>query len=195
MNARRADGLDLRSQIKVARWNIKGPQFAALPPLEAFAVSLANFNDAVAERAVTQGARAYGTVRHAAKASRLPEYPQDTTRDIEHVKLLADRIETYLVACANRAGSRSSSTTPTVDLMTQIITQFEKNGWHPGRRGDPVCDVDAGSVPRAESSSDRMGQRQNFHVRMPQAGCLARAGSRRFGEPLASARRDPIATA
>ena len=46
LNNRLADGLDLHSQIKVAHWNIKGPQFAALHPLfETFAVSLANHND------------------------------------------------------------------------------------------------------------------------------------------------------
>src|SRR5918911_836928 len=84
LNERLADGLDLHSQIKVAHWNIKGPQFAALHPLfETFAVSLANFNDAIAERAVTLGARAYGTARHVAKASGLPEYPQETSRDME----------------------------------------------------------------------------------------------------------------
>src|SRR6187431_3784964 len=79
LNARLADGLDLHSQIKVAHWNIKGPQFAALHPLfETFAVSLAAFNDSIAERAVTLGARAYGTSRHVAKTSRLPEYPRET---------------------------------------------------------------------------------------------------------------------
>src|SRR5678816_3692427 len=90
LNARLADGLDLHSQIKVAHWNIKGPQFSSLHPLfETFAVSLAAHNDAIAERAVTLGARAYGTVRHVAKTSKLAEYPQETTRDMEHVKLLA----------------------------------------------------------------------------------------------------------
>ena len=70
LNARLADGLDLHSQIKVAHWNVKGPQFAALHPLfETFAVDLANFNDAMAERAVTLGGRAYGTVRHAARGA------------------------------------------------------------------------------------------------------------------------------
>src|SRR6188474_3585706 len=79
LNARLADGLDLHSQIKVAHWNIKGPQFAALHPLfETFAVSLANFNDSIAERAVTLGGKAFGTVRHVAKTSRINEYPQDT---------------------------------------------------------------------------------------------------------------------
>ena len=111
LNARLADGLDLNSQIKVAHWNIKGPQFAALHPLfETFAISLSNHNDAVAERAVTLGAKAYGTVRHVAATSRIPDYPLETTRDLEHVKLLADRIEKYLEGVRDaRAIGESSS--------------------------------------------------------------------------------------
>ena len=131
LNARLADGLDLHSQIKVAHWNIKGPQFAALHPLfETFAVSLAAHNDAIAERAVTLGARAYGTVRHVAKTSKLPEYPQETTRDMEHVKLLADRIETYLEGTrAARGVGDALGDTDTVDLLTGIVTEFEKHAW------------------------------------------------------------------
>jgi starvation-inducible DNA-binding protein len=131
LNARLADGLDLHSQIKVAHWNIKGPQFAALHPLfETFAVSLANFNDSVAERAVTLGAKAYGTARHVAKSSKLPEYPQDTSRDLEHVKLLAERIEKYLDGVReSRATSEKLGDTDTVDLFTGIVTEFEKNAW------------------------------------------------------------------
>jgi len=131
LNARLADGLDLHSQIKVAHWNIKGPQFAALHPLfETFAVGLAEHNDAVAERAVTLGARAYGTVRHVAKASKLADYPQDTTRDLEHVKLLAERIEAYLDGVrASRTVGEAVGDTDTVDLLTGIITAFEKHAW------------------------------------------------------------------
>src|SRR5262245_35614286 len=98
LNARLADGLDLHSQIKVAHWNIKGPHFATLHPLfETFAIALAAFNDQVAERAITLGGIAHGTTRHVAKASRLDEYPEGTTRDLVHVELLASRIEQYLV--------------------------------------------------------------------------------------------------
>ena len=131
LNQRLADGLDLHSQIKVAHWNIKGPQFAGLHPLfETFAVSLANHNDAIAERAVTLGAQAYGTARHAAKHSALPEYPQDTTRDMEHVKLLVERIETYLVGLRQGRGvAEKNGDTDTVDLFTQIVTEFEKHAW------------------------------------------------------------------
>jgi starvation-inducible DNA-binding protein len=131
LSARLADGLDLHSQIKVAHWNIKGPQFASLHPLfETFAVSLATHNDTLAERAVTLGAKAYGTVRHVARASSLAEYPQETTRDLEHVKLLADRFEKYLEgARASRAVAEKSGDTDTVDILTVIITEFEKNAW------------------------------------------------------------------
>ncbi|MBJ6765431.1 DNA starvation/stationary phase protection protein Dps [Myxococcaceae bacterium JPH2] len=131
LNERLADGLDLHSQIKVAHWNIKGPQFAALHPLfETFAVSLANHNDSIAERAVTLGGRAYGTSRHVAKASRLAEYPQETSRDLEHVKLLAERIEVYLAGLReSRKLAEGQLDTDTVDLFTGIITEFEKHAW------------------------------------------------------------------
>jgi starvation-inducible DNA-binding protein len=131
LNARLADGLDLHSQIKVAHWNVKGPQFAALHPLfETFAVSLANHDDAIAERAVTLGGKAYGTARHVAKTSRLPEYPQETSRDLEHVKLLAERIETYLEgARESRRTAEKVGDTDTVDLLTGIVTEFEKHAW------------------------------------------------------------------
>lgn len=131
LNARLADGLDLHSQIKVAHWNIKGPQFAALHPLfETFAVGLAAFNDLIAERAVTLGGRAYGTARHVAGASKLPEYPQDTTRDMEHVRLLAERFDTYLKGLReSREVAEKMGDTDSVDLMTQVITDFEKHAW------------------------------------------------------------------
>jgi starvation-inducible DNA-binding protein len=131
LNARLADGLDLHSQIKVAHWNIKGPQFASLHPLfETFAVSLAMHNDNIAERAVTLGAKAYGTARHVAKTSRLPDYPQDTTRDMDHVKHLSERIEKYLEGSReSRAVAEGLGDPDTADLFTQVITEFEKHAW------------------------------------------------------------------
>lgn len=131
LNARLADGLDLHGQIKVAHWNIKGPHFAALHPLfETFAVALAAFNDEVAERAVTLGGKAYGTARRVARTSRLPEYPEETTRDLEHVKLLAERFEAYLEgARETRRQAEELRDTDTVDLLTRVITELEKNAW------------------------------------------------------------------
>jgi len=131
LNARLADGIDLWSQIKVAHWNVKGPHFAALHPLfETFATSLANHNDAVAERAVTLGAQAFGTARHVAKTSHLPEYDQDAVKDMQHVRLLAERIESYLdgVRDSRDLGEKEDDQ-DTVDLLTGIISEFEKHAW------------------------------------------------------------------
>jgi starvation-inducible DNA-binding protein len=131
LNARLADGLDLHSQIKVAHWNIKGPNFAALHPLfETFAIGLAAHNDALAERAVTLGAQVYGTARAVAKASTIPEYPAETKKDLEHVKLLAERIDSYLEGVrASREVAEKLGDDDTVDLLTGIIVEFEKHAW------------------------------------------------------------------
>ena len=131
LNERLADGLDLHSQIKVAHWNIRGPQFPALHPLfEQFAIGLALHNDALAERAVTLGQFAVGTARQVARASRLPEYPVDTTRDLEHVQALAERIDTYLTGVREaRALAEQHADTGTFDLLSAVLKEFEKNAW------------------------------------------------------------------
>lgn len=125
------DGLDLHSQVKVAHWNIKGAHFASLHPLfETFADDLAETNDEIAERAVTLGAIVTGTVRDAAASSALPDYPPETTRDLEHVRLLAERFDVYLEGLrAARRVAEKQEDTDTVDLLTARITQFEKHGW------------------------------------------------------------------
>ena len=125
------DGLDLHSQIKVAHWNIKGPQFAALHPLfDTFATDLATHNDTIAERILTLGGLAVGTARHIAKNSRLADYPQEVTRDLEHVKLLAERIGTYLVGVrASRALAIELADDDTNAVLTDVVTMFEKHAW------------------------------------------------------------------
>ncbi len=131
LNARLADGLDLHAQVKVAHWNVKGPLFPSLHPLfEQFATALAGFNDAVAERAVTLGGVASGTVRQVAAASVVPELPANVVRGLDLVVLLADRIDAYLEglrATRDLAGGLGDG--DTVDLLTQIVTEFEKNAW------------------------------------------------------------------
>lgn len=131
LNARLADGMDLYTQIKVAHWNIKGPHFAHLHPLfDTFADAIADHNDDVAERLVVLGGRAFGTARHVAAASSLTEYPQETVRDLEHVRLLAERIEAYLVGVrAARAVSDELGDDDTSDLLTGVARDFEKHGW------------------------------------------------------------------
>ena len=125
------DGLDLYTQIKVAHWNIKGPHFTALHPLfDTFATDQAANNDAVAERVLTLGMLAVGTARHVAKKSRLPDYPQETTKDLEHVALLADRIGAHLAGMrAAREVAKKHDDEDMFDLLTGMVEQFEKHAW------------------------------------------------------------------
>jgi starvation-inducible DNA-binding protein len=131
LNDRLADGLDLLLQSKVAHWNVKGPLFPSLHPLfEQFATSLAAFNDAVAERAVTLGGTAAGTVRQVAAGSSLPDLPAGVVRGLDLVVLLADRIDAYLAGLRRtRDLADGLGDGDTVDLLTQIVTEFEKNAW------------------------------------------------------------------
>jgi starvation-inducible DNA-binding protein len=131
LNARAADALDLYSQVKVAHWNVKGPQFPALHPLfDSLATIITAQIDTMAERAVTLGARAFATVRHSAHTSRLPEYPRATARDMEHVQLVAERMEIYLQALReSRDTAGNHHDTDTSDLLTQMITELEKQTW------------------------------------------------------------------
>ena len=131
LNARLADGLDLHSQIKLAHWNVRGPQFPGLHPLfEQIAIQLALHTDAIAERAVTLGSLAVGTARQVAAGSTLPEYAVTTTRDADHVKLLAERFDVFLAGVRNsRAAIEQHHDTDSVDLLTTVISDFEKNAW------------------------------------------------------------------
>jgi starvation-inducible DNA-binding protein len=131
LNAVLADGLSLHASAKVAHWNVKGPHFKALHAMfEEIAVALAAHDDAVAERAVTLGARALGGVRHVARTARVADHPQETVRDLEHVRLLAERVETYLDGVrAARVVAEEGGDVDTVDLLTGIATDLEKHGW------------------------------------------------------------------
>jgi starvation-inducible DNA-binding protein len=125
------DAIDLQSQTKVAHWNIKGPQFAALHPLfDTFAQALAGFADEIAERMLALGHLAVGTARHVAAHSRLPDYPQDTTADLTHVELLLARFEAFLPGVvAARTVAEEHGDADTADLMTEVATAFAKNAW------------------------------------------------------------------
>lgn len=125
------DGIDLHSQVKVAHWNIKGAHFAALHPLfDRFAGDVAERNDELAERMLTLGQPAAGTVRHVAAHSRLPEYPADTTRDLAHVEALVQRFDGWLAGLrAARDVADEVRDLDSSDLLTGIVRQFEQHAW------------------------------------------------------------------
>src|SRR3989442_14302598 len=90
LQERLADCIDLVTQTKQAHWNVKGPSFIALHELfDKVYEHTQEYADLIAERIVQLGGIAEGTVRAAAKRSKLQEYPPAIASGKEHVEALS----------------------------------------------------------------------------------------------------------
>jgi starvation-inducible DNA-binding protein len=131
LNARLADAADLKSQLKQAHWNVKGPQFLQLHELfDAIAGRVDAQVDEIAERAVQLGGTALGTLRMAAAASSLPEYPGGLTGGLAHAAAIADRLAAYgasLRAAIDTASALGDA--DTADLFTAFSREADKDLW------------------------------------------------------------------
>lgn len=96
LNLMVAIAADLRSQTKQAHWTVVGPNFIALHKLfdEVAEVLLAHV-DLYAERVRALQAIPMGTVRHAAQASPLDEFPEGEIDEQETLRLILERLEAY----------------------------------------------------------------------------------------------------
>jgi len=122
---------DLRSQVKQAHWNIKGPQFVARHELfDGLATKLVGFADAVAERAATLGGYAKGTVRQSAESSKLPEYDMRAVDGKHHMQALVDRYSVYTRMIRDAVGEAAELGDPaTEDLYTEVLRGTELDMW------------------------------------------------------------------
>lgn len=127
LNQSLADLSDLYSQTKQAHWNVKGPNFIALHKLfDEVAETIEPLIDTVAERIVTLGGLAMGTVRMAAAASKLPELSKEFDSE-EVLRELADRLaqtskSSYEAIDATDEGGDMVS----ADLFTDIAATLDK---------------------------------------------------------------------
>jgi starvation-inducible DNA-binding protein len=131
INARLADLLDLRSFVKLAHWNIKGPSFIALHEMLDDAVGdLDEQIDTLAERGVQLGGLAIGTSRQVGAMSSLDEYPVDTVGQTDHLTALRSR---YTPICRSvRAAIDAAGKIPdadTADIFTGISRLLDKQLW------------------------------------------------------------------
>lgn len=130
-NQQLADTSDLKSQIKQAHWNVKGPEFIALHKLyDELAAEVEGYVDEIAERATQLGGYAMGTARMAAANSRLPEFPTDATEGMDTVKALVERYAAY--AASTRAAiddADKSGDMATSDMFTEISRGIDKGLW------------------------------------------------------------------
>lgn len=122
LNRQLADTSDLASQLKQAHWNVKGLHFQQLHELfDAVHGAILPFVDELAERVTTLGGTAMGTVRMAARASTLPEYPADTVAGRAHLEALQARVAAFAGSIrAAIARSEELGDPTTADLFTEV---------------------------------------------------------------------------
>jgi starvation-inducible DNA-binding protein len=143
LNQQLADTFDLYSQTKQAHWNVKGAQFLPLHQLfDELAKELAEHADRIAERVTALGATALGTVRMAAGASRLSDWPGEASADLHCVEMLAERFAT--VAATTRMAidlAAAGGDAVTADIFTEIARALDKRLWflEAHLQADPVA--------------------------------------------------------
>jgi starvation-inducible DNA-binding protein len=127
LNQTLAEIFDLQSQVKQAHWNVKGPSFFGLHKLfDEIAESLIEPVDTLAERILSLGGFAKGTVRMAASASALPDLPaefrqEDIVGDIADRVALAAKLARKRIDTSEDAGDKVSS-----DLFIEVVTLLDK---------------------------------------------------------------------
>jgi starvation-inducible DNA-binding protein len=131
LNAALADLSDLHSQAKQAHWNVRGKRFFMLHELFDKTAEAAEAHiDDVAERVTQLGGYAEGTVRMAASASRLKEWPDDLLNQDEFLGTLNKRVATVansIRAAIDAAGKLGDA--DTADLFTEISRDLDKALW------------------------------------------------------------------
>ena len=132
LNARLADTFDLYSQLKQAHWSVRGSDFIQLHELyDTIAESVLGFVDELAERATALGGLATGTVRMAAEATSLDEYPIDAIAGEDTLHIVADRLAAYGAAVREAIEVTDSELgdIDTSDLFTEISRAIDKHLW------------------------------------------------------------------
>ena len=127
LNQTLAEIFDLQSQVKQAHWNVKGPSFFGLHKLfDEIAESLTKPIDTVAERILSLGGFAKGTVRMAASASALPDLPSEFRQE-DIVGDLADRVALAAKLARKRIDtSEDAGDKVTSDLFIEVVACLDK---------------------------------------------------------------------
>jgi starvation-inducible DNA-binding protein len=117
---------DLAAAYKQAQWNVRDPGFTALDRLfDRFANQTRAYLDLAAERAVSLGGAAHGTVQAAVECSALTSFPMDERDGRGLLQELSRRVER--TAEELRRAIRSSNEDPvTQDFYIEIARGIEK---------------------------------------------------------------------
>lgn len=132
LNTTLASILDAHQQTKYAHWNVKGRGFYSYHLLfDEVAKHLRKQVDEIAERCVTLGGVAEGTIRLAAENSDLSEYNLDAVTGVEHVRALVDRLGQYsnMVRKAIERTGGDLDDAATQDIYITHLRQLEMDIW------------------------------------------------------------------
>ncbi|MFO6465785.1 DNA starvation/stationary phase protection protein Dps [Jannaschia sp. KMU-145] len=134
LNARLAQGIDLRLAVKQAHWNLRGRGFIGVHELlDEVSARLGEGTDMMAERVALMGGFARGTTQVVAEKSGLDPYPVELTDIEDHISELVSRFKVYGKAvresmdAADEAGDED-----TADLLTEVSRMVEKDTWFIG---------------------------------------------------------------
>jgi starvation-inducible DNA-binding protein len=96
LNHRLADAVDLQTQCKQARWNVRGAGRSELHAMfDRVHADVDRYVDLLAERIVQLGERVECTARKVAARSELAEYPAKLSTDEEHVRCLGAALGSF----------------------------------------------------------------------------------------------------
>src|SRR4051812_1981699 len=129
LNQNLASLTDLAAAYKQAHWNVIGMDFAQLHALfDQFADQTREYMDLVAERAVTIGGAARGTIQAAVEGSVLPPFPVE---DRDEMRLLAELVSRVdgLTAELRKAMDSSADEAATQDVFIEVVRGIEKQRW------------------------------------------------------------------
>lgn len=129
LNQNLANLTDLAAAYKQAHWNVTGPDFAQLHALfDEFTDQTRQYMDLLAERAVTLGGLAHGTIQAAVERTNLPPFPREERDEFRLLEELARRLD-RAVADLRQGVSLSANETVTQDVYLEVTRGVEKQRW------------------------------------------------------------------
>jgi starvation-inducible DNA-binding protein len=129
LNQNLANLTDLASAYDQSHWNVSGPNFAPLHELFGrFAEQTREYMDMLAERTVTLGGIAHGTIHAAAESSNLPAFPLSERGQWPLVEELIRRLE-HVATYLRQAMDASADQAATEDVFIEVLRGIEKQHW------------------------------------------------------------------
>ena len=128
LNQQLANLTDLYTQTKHSHWNVKGPNFYGTHKMfDALAETVEENIDKVAERLTALGGVAHGTVRMAASATELDDFPPDLAQTLDVIGFMAKQY--------SQAGNSARTAIDeadeledagTADLLTDVVRDLDE---------------------------------------------------------------------